>query len=656
MSADAAAEHGEHPGAHRPTEHEQRRRRLDRGLAVLTLGALGVVFGDIGTSPLYAFQAVFSEHHHAIKPTVDDVLGVVSLVVWTLTMIVAVKFVTFIMKADNDGEGGILALTALIRRTGELPQRWKSVLVLLGLAGVSLFYGDALLTPAISVLSAVEGIELTAPGLHSIIMPIALGLLIGLFLIQRRGTHAIGRLFGPVLALWFAAIGITGLAQIAGDPGILRALSPTYAIDFWLRHPLTAFLSLGAVVLTVTGAEALYADMGHFGRRPIALAWYLIVFPALVLNYLGQASLVMGDPSAIANPFYRLFPDPVLIPMIVLATAATLIASQAVISGAFSVSRQAVQLGFLPRLEIRHTSAREIGQVYVPSVNWVLMIAVALLVLTFEASAKLTVAYGVAVSGTLAIDSLLFLVLARTAWRVKRIWIAVGLVAFFGFDIAFLAANTPKILSDGWIPLLVGTVVFILLTSWDEGRRYLAERRRSTEQPLPEFALWVSHHPGRIRRVPGTGIFLNAHAGTVPYALRATVSHLHALPETVVVLTVKVAPAPFVAETERLVLDDVGIPDDGIWYLQLNHGFLEAPRVTDALVRHEAELRAAGLPLKPYVASYYLSSTTITATGHGWRNLHRRLFAIMARNASSAGDYLGLPADCVVVVGAHAAI
>ncbi len=428
------------------------RRQL--GMGALALGALGIVFGDIGTSPLYALQTVFSADHHAVKPTEGDVFGVISLVFWSITLIVSIEFVLFIMRADNDGEGGILALIAKVEGAPLRSRRAKAVLIALGMFGVALFYGDGMITPAISVLSAVEGMEVVTPSLESLVLPITIAILVGLFAIQRFGTHVIGRVFGPVMVVWFTVIAAAGLARVVAHPEIVGALSPHHGVAFFADHPGIAFISLGAIVLTITGAEALYADMGHFGRKPIRRAWFLVVFPALTLNYMGQGSLILDTPSAIDNPFFLLIPEWGRIPMVVLATVATVIASQSVISGAFSVTRQAVQLGFLPRLTIRHTSAREIGQVYVPAVNWFLLAAVVALVLGFGSSTSLASAYGIAVTGTITVDTLLFLVVVRVLWRKPGWLVALGAVVFFTIDFAFLGANLTKVEHGGWFPLL----------------------------------------------------------------------------------------------------------------------------------------------------------------------------------------------------------
>ncbi len=623
-------------------------------MAALTLGALGVVFGDIGTSPLYALQAVFAADGGAVKPTSGDVYGIISLVVWSVTLIVSIKFVTFIMRADNDGEGGVMALVGLIRRIPISRARTKAGLIAIGLFGVALFYGDGMITPAISVLSAVEGVKVAEPSLSSIVLPIALVVLTGLFVIQRFGTHVVGRLFGPVMILWFAVISAAGVSRLVDHPQILRALSPTYAIDFFTAHPSIAFISLGSVVLTVTGAEALYADMGHFGRRPISRAWFFIVFPALTLNYMGQGSLIIDQPSAISNPFYLLLPDWAQVPMVLLATVATLIASQAVISGAFSVTRQAMQLGFLPRVAVRHTSGETIGQVYVPAVNWTLFVAVVALVIGFGSSAKLATAYGIAVTGTLLVDSILFLVVVRLLWR-KPVWMVVaGVLGFVTVDLLFLAANATKILHGGWFPLLVGAVIFVVLTTWDRGRAEVTEARTKAEGPIDEFIEKMRAKTIPTPRLPGVAVYLNPTRESTPLALRVGVERIHALPEQVVIVTVETANAPYVPAAERVTFDDLGYADDGYSHINLRFGYLDEPRVADALALARRDSPGLGVDFNPYHATYFLSQIAIaperTAGMAHWR---KRLFVIMARNAANPADYFHLPAERVVTLGSR---
>ena len=620
---------------------------------LLALAALGVVFGDIGTSPLYAIEAIFTAGDGAVKPTPGDVYGVISLVAWSLTLMVSIKFVTFVMRADNDGEGGVMALFALLRRAQIGSNRVKFALLSAGLVGVSLFYADGILTPAISVLSAVEGIEVAAPSLSSIILPCTIAALAGLFAIQRHGTTAVGRLFAPIICVWFAALAAAGIAQIVEHPDALKGLSPTYAAEFVTAHPLTAFLSLGAVVLVFTGAEALYADMGHFGRRAISRAWFFAAFPALMLNYIGQASLILHSPEAIENPFYLLLPDWSRVPMIVLATCATLIASQAVISGAFSVTRQIVQLGFLPRVDIRHTSAETIGQVYLPAVNWTLFILVVGLVLSFGSSSKLATAYGIAVTGTLLIDSILFLAVARALWRKPRWMIAAGVVAFVAADLLFLAANLPKITHGGWFPLLVGVVVLLLLTTWDQGRRRVTDSRVEAEGPLREFI--DDMHGGKrpVTLLPGTAVYLNPSHDTTPLALRVSQTRLHAIPEEVVIVTVETTNEPHIPPARRLVWDNLGYPHDGYSHITLRFGYQDTPNVPRALgeARQAEQLE---VDFNPYHATYFLSQMSILPTAdEGMPRWRKALFMAMARNAASPVAYFGLPPERVVTLGSQ---
>src|SRR5829696_7839070 len=639
-SGPGAPEDGGPPGHHRA------------GMAVLTLGALGVVFGDIGTSPLYALQTVFHADHGAVPTSPSAVYGVLSLVFWAVTIIVSIKYVTFIMRADNDGEGGIMALIALIKGAGLGSRSAQVLLVALGVFGAALFYGDGMITPAISVLSAGEGLEVVEPSLDSLVLPIALTILTGLFVIQRFGTGAVGRLFGPVMGLWFGVLAIAGVRQVVERPGILRALSPTYAVQFFVEHGGTAFVALGSVVLAVTGAEALYADMGHFGRPPIRRAWFLLVFPALTLHYMGQGALILEDPEAIESPFFLMFPDWAGIPVVVLATAATIIASQAVISGAFSVTRQAVSLGFLPRLTIRHTSKHEVGQVYVPAVNWGIFAAVVVLVVGFGSSTALASAYGIAVTGTLAIDTILFFFVVRVLWH-KPFWLVLGGgAAFLLVDLTFFAANITKVLHGGWFPLLIALIVFVVLTSWQRGRELVTGNRTEQEGPLRAYIEELHDMDPPVFRSPGTGVFLNANPETTPLAMRTNVKHNHALPRNVVILSIETLNVPNVEESEQVTVDDLGYRDDGISHVSAQLGFQDAvdvPRLLEIAV-------AKGLEgdCNPGAATYFLSRMILVATAEpGMRRWRKRLFMTLARNAANPVAYFGLPDDRTIVMGSH---
>jgi KUP system potassium uptake protein len=620
-------------------------------MAALTLGALGVVFGDIGTSPLYALQTVFSADNHAVKATEADVYGVISLVFWAITIIVSIKYVTFIMRADNDGEGGIMALIALIQQAKLTSRAAKMSLVLLGVFGASLFYGDGMITPAISVLSAVEGLEVAAPSLHSVVVEITLAVLTGLFLIQRFGTGAVGRAFGPVMGLWFGILAVAGLRQVVQHPGILRALSPSYGAQFLFGHGGTAFIALGSIVLTVTGAEALYADMGHFGRPPIRRAWFIIVFPALILNYMGQGALILRSPRAIENPFFLLLPHWARLPMVFVATAATVIASQAVISGAFSVTRQAVRLGFLPRLNIRHTS-REEGQVYVPAVNWGIFAAVVALVVGFQSSQHLASAYGIAVTGTLAIDTILFFFVVRVLWHKPLPVVIGGAAAFLLVDLTFFAANLTKVLHGGWFPLSIAAVVFTVLTTWQKGREIVTANRTAEEGPLRDFVEEIRAFDPPLFRCPGTAVFLNANKETTPLALRANVEHNHTLQQSVVIVSIETTKVPHVPEDQRLVIDDLGYRDDGIAHLIGRYGFQDSTDVP-ALLRQAARRGLEG-DVDLSNPSYFLSRISIVKTDAPtmprWR---KRLFLAISRNAANPVEYFKLPDERTVVMGSH---
>jgi KUP system potassium uptake protein len=628
-----------HPAA-KPTAHRT-------GAIALAIGALGVVFGDIGTSPLYALQTVFSADHGAVRTTPTDVYGVISLVFWSVLLIVSIKYVVFIMRADNDGEGGIMALAALIRQKVTGTRKLVGAAMLLGVIGASLFFGDSVITPAISVLSAVEGIEIVSPGVKDAVLPIGAAILVVLFLVQRFGTSKVGRFFGPVMVLWFVTIGVAGLPRIVDDPGILRALLPTYAVGFFVEHAFVAFIAMGAVVLSITGAEALYADMGHFGRPPIRRAWFCLVFPALILNYLGQGSLILSDPSAKANPFYLLMPGWARLPMVVLATLATVIASQAVISGAFSVARQAVRLGFLPHLTVRHTS-EEGGQIYLPAVNWLLFGSVLILMFSFRSSASLASAYGLAVTGTLLLTTALFLVLARWGWH-WPVWRLVVLgVVFGGLELTFFAANLTKVVHGGWLPLLLGVVVVTVMLVWQRGRSLVTHRRREEEGPLIDF---IDHlHEQDVPRVPGIAVFPHPTKETVPLALRANVEFNGVVHEHVVILSVVSENVPHVPRGERLSVDSLDHQGDGIVHLAARFGFHDEPDIPGVL--RDAFLLTSELEFDQDSAFYFLSRLSIVRGAKGglptWQ---KRLFVGLSNNAASPAANFGLPVDRTIVMG-----
>ncbi|CAN5635765.1 potassium transporter Kup [soil metagenome] len=621
------------------------------GVAALTLGALGVVFGDIGTSPLYALETVFASQHHAVKPDEAGVYGVISLVFWAITLIVSVKYVTFIMRAGNEGEGGIMALIALVQGVSLKGRAAKTMLVALGIFGAALFYGDGMITPAISVLSAVEGLEVASPDLKSLVVPITLVVITALFAIQRFGTEAVGRLFGPVMALWFTILAVAGLAKVIEGPGILKALSPHYGVQFFIDNGSVAFLALGAVVLAVTGAEALYADMGHFGRPAISRAWFFFVFPALTLNYMGQGALILDSPKAIEGSFFLLMPEWARVPMVLLATLAAVIASQAVISGAFSVTRQAVQLGFLPRLRIRHTSEAE-GQIYVPAVNGILFVAVVALVVGFGTSAGLASAYGIAVTGTLAIDTILFFVVVRMLWH-KPLWLVLsGATAFLIVDLAFFGANVPKVVEGGWFPLVLALVVFTLLTTWQRGRELVAAKRAQEEGLLRDFVEQLHAMDPPVYRAPGTAICLNVGKQTTPLALRENLDHNHVLHQCVVIVSVETLRIPHVHRAERVVVDELGYEDDGILHLTLRYGFQDNQNVPAALL--QAHGQGLEVDIDVANATYFVSRITITRGDdpvmRPWR---KKLFLALSRTSVSPVELFGLPEHRIVTMGSY---
>lgn len=623
----------------------------DRASAKLKLavGAIGIVFGDIGTSPLYAFRETFVGAHPL---ALDDlhVLGVLSLIFWSMTLVVSIQYVTMLMRADNKGEGGSLALVALLSRVGRSQHGW--LLVLLGVFATALFYGDSMITPAISVLSAVEGLAVVNPQMSHWVIPIALVLLVGLFVLQKRGTTKVGTLFAPVMIVYFTVLAVLGVMHIVQSPQILMALNPWYAVQFFIIDKWLAFLALGSVVLAVTGSEALYSDMGHFGRGPMRLSWFGFVMPCLLLNYFGQGAMIigLGDASAaeaIKNPFFFLAPEMLRLPLVLLATAATFIASQAVISGAFSITHQAIQLGFVPRLSIRHTSDAHHGQIYIPVVNWTLMIAVILLVLFFRNSSNLAAAYGIAVTGAMFIDTCLLAVLVTLLWRWKW-WLSAPLLGvFFLVDGAYFAANLTKVPDGGWFPLLVGGFAFTLLTTWARGRRLMRERMSEVGLPLEIFAKSARNSTAK---VPGTAIFMNSGSSGTPSALLHNIKHNKVLHERVVVLTVQIADEPYVDPGGRFTITEVG---DGFFRVVLHYGFMEETDVPAAL----RDIEKCGAKFEMMQTSFFLSRQTLIAAKHPGMALWReKLFAWMMRNAATPMEFFRLPTNRVVELGSQVEI
>ena len=620
----------------------------------LAVGALGVVFGDIGTSPLYTVQTVFNPGDpHPVKVSHDSILGIVSLIFWSVTIIVTITYVLFVMRADNDGEGGIMALIALIRRRA-LPggRRAKALLAGLGIFGASLFFGDSMITPAISVLSAVEGVKVAAPSVSGLVIPITVVIITALFMVQRLGTGAVGRLFGPVMAVWFTVLGVLGVRGIADHPVILEALSPSYAIGFLVGHFGTAFFSLTAVVLAVTGAEALYADMGHFGRPPIRRAWLLVVFPACILNYLGQGALILGHPASISNPFFLLAPGWARLPMVFLATVATVIASQAVITGAFSVAHQAGRLGYLPRLRIQYTSEQIRGQIYIPWINWLLLVSVLTLVLAFRSSAALAYAYGTAVTGTITITTLLFFYYARHQWRTPLWIVLAGGGALIAIDLLFLAANLTKLVHGAWLPLLIGITAFTILTTWQRGRELVTRQRVREEGPLPAFVDQLHAMKPPLTRVPGTAIFLNRGKATAPLALRANVEHNEILHEHVLILSIETMPAPHIPAEERLLIDDLGYKDDRIVHVTARFGYMDQTNVPGLIPL----IRSAAIesPLLDGRLSYFVSRIELVqGNTPGMSRWRKRLFIATSRITADAAEYFRLPRERTVIMGSR---
>ncbi|WP_310467931.1 potassium transporter Kup [Sphingomonas sp.] len=618
-------------------------------LAKLSVGAIGIVFGDIGTSPIYAFRETFAGHH-ILAPDRLHVYGVLSLIFWSMLIIVTVKYVTIIMRADNKGEGGSLALLALINRSLSEKRRWTSGIVLLGVFATALFYGDSMITPAISVLSAVEGLTTVQAGFQPYVIPVAIAILVGLFAIQSRGTARVGLLFGPIMLFYFATIAVLGVMHIVDHPAVLwNTINPWNAINFYVQEPVRAFIAMGSVVLAVTGAEALYADMGHFGRRPIRASWIYFVMPTLLLNYMGQGALLMNlDPAQAAetvkNPFFFLAPEALRLPLVLLATAATIIASQAVISGAFSVTQQAIQLGFIPRLRITHTSEKAAGQIYIPVVNWALMIMVIFLVLIFGSSSNLAAAYGIAVTGAMLIDGVLIAVVLLGLWKWKR-WLAIPLLAiFFTVDLLYFGANMLKVPDGGWFPLLIGAVAFTLLTTWAKGRKLMIDRMSEASLPIEIF---IKSAATSATRVPGTAVFMTSSAKGVPHALLHNLKHNKVLHERIILLTVRIEDVPYVMEDRRVETTDY---QAGFYRILLRYGFMEEVDVPAELTR----IKNCGPLCKMMDTSFFLARQTLLASARpGMAIWREKLFAWMLRNAESAMEFFKLPTNRVVELGSQ---
>ncbi|HEX7999534.1 MAG TPA: potassium transporter Kup [Pyrinomonadaceae bacterium] len=630
-------------------EHGHPHTTKPRGsyLALLSLTALGIVYGDIGTSPLYAMRECF-HGPHAIEATPANIFGVISLIFWALILIISIKYCIFVLRADNRGEGGILALTALATPIKIVSKSERKMLIVLGIFGAALLYGDGIITPAISVLGAIEGLNVATPLFASYVVPITIVIIVGLFLIQSRGTAKVGRLFGPIMLVWFVIIALLGVMQVMRHPSVVGAFNPIHGVNFFLREGWHGFLVLGTVFLVVTGGEALYADMGHFGKRPIRIVWYVVVLPALLLNYLGQGALLIENPAAAENPFYRLAPEWALYPLIVLATCAAIIASQALISGAYSLTMQAIQLGFMPRLKIEHTSSTEMGQIYIPALNWALMLGCIAIVVGFGSSSNLAAAYGVAVTATMVITTILLGVVEREKWR----WSLPLTLALSGFflviDLAFFGANVIKIPHGGWFPLVVGAMIFLFMTTWKKGRRILAARLLSRAHPIEDFLRDISKNPPV--RVPGTAVFMNGTAAGTPPALMHNLEHNKVLHERVVLLTVKTRQAPYVEAEERVKVEALG---HEFYRMIINYGFMEDPDIPTVL----ESMEPPNPVFDPMNTTYFLGRETVMAGKQpGMMIWREKLFALMSRNASSATAYFCLPPNRVVELGSQVEI
>ncbi|MEP7382888.1 MAG: potassium transporter Kup [Gemmatimonadota bacterium] len=625
--------------------HHAESNPTGKRLGILTLTALGVVYGDIGTSPLYALQECFKAEY-GLTPSPDNVYGVLSLILWSLILIVAVKYIVFILRADNRGEGGILALLALIfqeEREDGMSKRKLALYITLGLFGAALLYGDGIITPAISVLGAMEGLKVGAPAIERFVVPATLVILLLLFSFQKYGTAKVGVVFGPVMMTWFATLSILGIAEIRHAPRIFLAVNPLFAVRFFVDHGIHAFVLLGAVVLAVTGAEALYADMGHFGRKPIRTAWFGLVLPALLLNYFGQGALILREPEAAVNPFYRLAPEWFFIPLLVLATMAAIVASQALISGAFSLTQQSVQLGYSPRVTIIHTSKSEAGQIYIPEINWMLMGGCLAVVVYFGSVSRLGAAYGIAVTGTMAITTILFHEIARSRWGWSPLKAGLLAGAFLVLDLAFFGANLVKFTHGGWVPLAFALGIFVLMTTWKRGRMLLRNKLLDRSLPIATFVESLGH--GGPARVPGTAIFMTSESEGTPVVLLHHLKHNKVLHEKVILLSIIASQVPEVPRNERITLEPL---EHGIYRVKAAYGFMETPNVEDI----RARLGEAGIKTRRMDTTYYLGrEELICASGVGMARWRKRLFAIMARNARSATQYFGIPANRVVELG-----
>ena len=615
-----------------------------KSLAALTLGAIGVVYGDIGTSPLYTIQTIFSAST-GIALTQANIIGAISAVFWALMLVVTLKYVTLVLRADNRGEGGIMALLALAVSTAKATPARQKMLLALGVFGAALFYGDSILTPAISVLSAIEGMQLIAPNLSQFVIPISIAILIALFMFQQYGTNTVGKFFGPIVIVWFAVLGAVGLYHITKNPVILTALNPLYALHFLADRGTGVFLAVGAVTLAITGAEALYADMGHFGKPAIRIAWMCLVLPGLALNYLGQGALLLANPAAVSNPFYLSFPPTLLIPAVILATFATIIASQAVISGAYSITQQAIQLGFLPRMQIRHTSASESGQIYVPAINWLLLIAVIIAVIAFQNSSAIASAYGIAVTGTMLITTILTYFVLRHHWKYP-LWLVLGATsAFILLDVLLLASCSVKFFKGGWFPIALASGLVVVMWTWKQGREILLQCIHQNDPKLEDFVASLANNTKA--RIERTAVFLCRNPDTVPQALMHNLKHNQVLHHTNVILTVAFAETPLVALDKRLQISEMGA---GFWQVVVHFGFMENPDIPKALT----QLALGNTTLDPFTTSYFISRETIISGPGGsmakWRD---DLFAVMSRNAGSVVSYFNIPSNSVIELGSR---